>query len=282
MRKYSFMDVNTSEFGDLEKLFPGWDGKNERVCVYSPHDDDAILGAGYAMRAAMDDGAEVHIFIVCSGNAGYSTVEEKATIVEKRHNETLDCYKAFGIPEENIVFLNFPDFSAMSYAGCDVSPTHEGHFRRTMTELRQRKITRILAPNHYHEHVDHIAAYTMAAYDAPQAGDPHSVDLAEPFTVLSTAQYSVWAELDPEDAILSHRDLDVRANTIAIANEEVEKAVYDGIMKYPSQLAIIDNLIAQRKARQLDDGRFIEVYIRFDPRPSLNFAPYKKILNNIK
>ena len=189
MRTYSLLDTDSKRFGGLETLFPGWDGKNERLCVYSPHDDDAILGAGYAMRAALDDGAEVHLIIVCSGNAGYSTLEEKEGIVERRHKETLDCYRVFGIPEENIVFLNYSDFSAMNYVGWNVGPTHEGHFRTTITELRRRGITRILAPNHYHEHVDHIAAYMMAAYDAPQSGDAHSIEWGMPHTVVSTAQY---------------------------------------------------------------------------------------------
>ena len=281
MRTYTLLDTDSKRFGGLETLFPGWDGKNERLCVYSPHDDDAILGAGYAMRAALDDGAEVHLFIVCSGNAGYSTLEEKDSIVERRHKETLDCYRVFGIPEENIVFLNYSDFSAMNYVGWNVGPTHEGHFRTTITELRRRGITRILAPNHYHEHVDHIAAYMMAAYDAPQSGDAHSIEWGAPHTVVSTAQYSVWAELDPEDALLNGRDFGVRANTVMIASEDVERAVDEGIYQYVSQTQIIADLVEQRKERKLPDGRFIEVYMRFDPRPRLRFAPYKDLIQKL-
>ena len=278
MRAYQFCDVETRKFGGLETLFPGWDGKNERLCVYSPHDDDAILGAGYVMRAALDDGADVHIIFACNGNCGYSTPEEKDTIVEVRRRETLNCYKAFGIPEENVVFLDISDFSALSYIGWNIAPGREGHFRTTMKELRERKITRILAPNHYHEHVDHIATYMMAAYDAPQAGDSHTVDWAAPYTVKSTAQYSVWAELDPEDALIKGRNAALRANTIAIASPEVEEWVCAGIGQYVSQEEIIAGLVNQRKARQLPDGRFIEVYLRFDPRPQLDFSPYKKFL----
>ena len=278
MRSYQFCDVETKKFGGLETLFPGWDGKNERLCVYSPHDDDAILGAGYVMRAALDDGADVHIFFTCSGNCGYSTPEEKETIVEVRRRETLNCYKAFGIPEENIVFQDISDFSALSYIGWNIAPGREGHFRTTMQELRNRKITRILAPNHYHEHLDHLATYMMAAYDAPQAGDMHTVDWATPFAVKSVAQYSVWAELDPEDALIKGRNASLRANTIAIASPEVEEWVCEGIRQYVSQVDIIAGLVHQRKARLLPDGRFIEVYMRFDPRPKLDFSPYKKFL----
>lgn len=275
MRNYEIIDIDNKTRGGLEKLFPDWDASNEHLLVYSPHDDDAIIGAGYAMRAALDEGAEVHIIIVCSGNCGYSSVEEKETIVETRKRETLNCYKAFGIPEENIIFMGYPDFSALNYVGWKIAPDREGHFRTSITEMRKRKITRILVPNHYHEHVDHIATYMMAAYDAPQVGDTHTVDWAAPHMVKSIAQYSVWADLDPEDAFIHKRDADLRANTIMAVSEEIEKSVGDSIMQYISQLEIIAGLIKARKARRLTDGRFIEVYLRFDPRPKISFEPYK-------
>ena len=281
MREYSYLDIRNEKFGGIEVLFPDWQPGDERVCVYSPHDDDAILGAGYAIRAALDAGAEVCMFIVCNGDCGYSTVEEKDTIVETRHRETVNVYRAFGIPEENIIFLNDPDFSALSYMGRKLCPTREGHFRTTITELRRRRITRILAPNHYHEHVDHIAAAMMAMYDAPQAGDAHSVDWADPYPVRSTAQYSVWAELDPEDALVAGRDTSLRADTVLIASPEVEEKVFEGLREYVSQQAIIADLLEQRKARKLPDGRFIEVYRRFDPRPKLDFEPYKRLLGKL-
>lgn len=278
MKKYTYLDTNTKKQTDtLEALFPDWKGSKERVMVYSPHDDDAILGAGYAMRAAIDDGAEVYLTIVCNGHCGYSVPEEKDTIVETRRKETYECYKRFGIPEDHILRLEFPDFSAIQYVGLQLDPEREGHFLKTMKMLRDNKITRILVPNHYHEHIDHWAAYMIAAFDAPQAGDAHTVDLATPYPVQSVAQYSVWAELDPEDAILSGRDNNIRANLVMAVDQSVEDKVIDGIKAFPSQEKIIDDLVAQRAARKLNDGRYIECYIKFDPRPKFNFEPYKKL-----
>ena len=282
MREYEYLDVRTERFGGIDVLFPGWQPGDERLCVYSPHDDDAIIGAGYAIRAALDDGAEVYLIIVCSGDCGYSTPEEKGEIVARRHSESLAAYRAFGIPEENILYLNYPDFSALSYFGRYMSPTREGNFRRTITWLREHRITRVLAPNHYHEHVDHIAASMMAQYDAPQAGDAHSVDWAEPYPVRSTAEYAVWAELDPEDALVAGRDVGLRADTVLIASEDVEQKVAEGLRGYASQQEIIADLVAQRRSRRLPDGRYIEVYRRFDPRPRLDLEPYKRLLGRLR
>lgn len=282
MRKYSYVNTNTRAVSaDLNAIFPGWEGEKERLMVYSPHDDDAILGAGYAMRAAIEDGAEVHLCIVCSGNAGYSTPEERDTIVEKRRAETIACYEAFGIPADRIIFLGYSDFSAIQYLGWNIAPDRQGHFRRMITELRSRKITRILVPNHYHEHIDHLAASLMAAYDAPQSGDAFGVDWAEPYPVRSVAQYSVWADLDPEDALVAGREASLRANIVMVVDPTVEHTVHQGIRAYASQGEIISDLVAQRRARCLPDGRFIEVYLRFDPRPKLNFEPYKRLLEEL-
>jgi LmbE family N-acetylglucosaminyl deacetylase len=281
LKPYTFVNLDTREAGQLEVLFPGWDGANERLCVYSPHDDDALLGAGYAIRAAVEAGAEVTIMIVCSGNAGYSSPEQRDTIVETRRRETRNCYRALGVREENIIFLGFPDFSAIQYVGWQIAPDREGHFRRTITELRTRGITRILVPNHYHEHIDHLAASLMASYDAPQSGDAFAVDWAAPHAVRSVAQYAVWADLAPEDAVLRGRDTRLRANTAVMADESVEETIREGVRKYVSQQQIIADLIAQRQARRMDDGRYVEVYLRFDPRPKLSYAPYKDFLSKL-
>jgi len=280
--KFECLDVDKKAWGGLDTLFPGWEGPSESLCVYSPHDDDAILGAGYAMRAAIESGAKVTVIIVCDSACGYSTPAEKDGIVARRQKETLDCYRALGMKDEDVIFLGFPDFSAIQYVGRFLDHNREGHFKKTITELRQRRVTRILAPNHYREHIDHLAAYLIAAFDSPQAGDAHSVDWAEPFAVKSTAQYSVWAELDPADALLKRReDLGLRADVVLTATPDVEDAVIDCVKRYPSQMAIIADLVEQRKARQLPDGRFIEVYRRFDPRPKLDFSPYKKLIASL-
>ena len=279
MDRFTFLNTNTKEkTNSLEALFPGWDGPQERVMVYSPHDDDAILGAGYAIRAAIEDGAEVFLTIVCNGHCGYSYPEEKDTIVETRRGEAYDCYERFGIARDHILRLEFPDFSALQYVGLLIDENkREGHFKKTITTLRENRITRILVPNHYHEHIDPCAAYLIGAYDAPQAGDAHSVDWADPYTVRSTAQYSVWAELDPEDAVLAGRDKDLRASLVIAADPSVEDKVIEGIKAFPSQAEVIEDLVAQRAARRLSDGRFIECYLHVDPRPKFNFEPYKKL-----
>ena len=102
---------------DISLLFPGWKAGDEQVAIVSPHDDDAALGAGYLTLAAQEAGGRVWVLICCDGSGGYSTPEEKDTIVAVRRQETVAAHKELGIPAERIVRLDAPDFSLLSRLG---------------------------------------------------------------------------------------------------------------------------------------------------------------------
>lgn len=278
--KYTYYDTNTREKSHaISALFPDF-GENEVLAVMSPHDDDAVIGAGYAMLAAQDAGAEVYVVIFCRGDAGYSTVEEKSTIEAVRERETFDCYERLGIPRDHILRMNFPDFSAIGHIGWELSTGNAGDMPVILKFLREKKVTRVMIPNHYHEHIDHLATYLMSSFDVPQSGDAALVDYGVPHGVKSTLQYSVWADLDPEDALVSGRTSDLRANRILLADRSVEETIDRAIEAYVSQTEIIKSLVAARKERRTEDGRFIEVYISFDCRPKINFKPYLDWIEN--
>lgn len=271
---YTYCDLNTGKVStDIGMLFPNF-GKDEVLAVMSPHDDDAILGAGYAMMAAKAAGADVYVVIFCRGDAGYSTVEEKDTIEAVRQRETVDCYERMGIPADHILRLGFPDFSAIGNIGWQKATGEVGDMPTLLRFLREKLVTRVMIPNHYHEHIDHLAAHLMSSYDVPQAGDAALVDHGTPHAVRSTLQYSVWADLDPEDALVHGRPTNLRANRILAVDAEIEKKIDDAIEAYVSQKEVIRTLVAARKERATSNGRFVEVYVTFDCRPKIDFSPY--------
>ena len=170
--------------------------------------------------------------------------------------------------------MNFPDFSAIGNWGWEKADGKPGDMPRILRFLREKKVTRVMTPNHYHEHIDHVATYLMSSYDVPQAGDMALVDHGTPHAVLSTLQYSVWADFDPEDALVNGRPSSLRANRILVASEEVEKKIDDAISAYVSQDKIIENLVNSRKERLTAKGDFVEPYIAYDCRPKINMNPY--------
>jgi len=271
---FKYCDLNQNKVSDdINTLFPDF-GENEVLAVMSPHDDDAIIGAGYAMLAAQSMGAEVYVVIFCKGDAGYSTIEEKDTIEKVREKETFDCYERLGIDKEHIFRLNFPDFSAIGNCGWEKADGRPGEMPTLLRFFRDKKVTRVMVPNHYHEHIDHLAAHIMSSYDVPQAGDMALVDYGTPHRIKSALEYSVWADLDPEDALVNARPSNLRANRILAVDGEVEGKIADAITAYISQEEIIKGLVEARKERTAANGRYVEVYISMDCRPKINFAPY--------
>lgn len=276
MRENLYIDLrnrNTSKQIDL--LFPNWQGNQECLAVFGAHDDDPLLGAGYAMAAATAAGAQVYVVIFCKGDCGYSTAEERETIVETRRAENENALVRFGIPREHIIRLEYPDFSLASYVGYHLDDWRTGTFPQIIELVRRLKVTRALIPNGYKEHADHTAAYNIAAFDLVQAGDPVVVDMGTPSPVRTLLQYSVWADFCPEDALVTgESDLTVRANLALVADPSVETRVIDAICAYSSQAAIIDNLVSARKERAIE-GCCIELYMRVDTRPKLDYRPYR-------
>ncbi|MFW6007205.1 MAG: PIG-L deacetylase family protein, partial [Halanaerobiales bacterium] len=152
---YNFNNKEKSQNIDL--LFPEWKGEKEKIVVFAPHDDDAMLGAGYILTAAQREGAECYIFIYCNGACGYSNPEQKDEIVDIRKEETVNAYGKLGIEEDHIIRFDYPDFSAYSRIGWKLPGKEKGNLEKTIRELRKIKATRVLIPNGYREHFDHKA-----------------------------------------------------------------------------------------------------------------------------
>ncbi len=267
---------------DISLIFPGWENEKETVVVFSPHDDDAILGAGYIILAALKNGGRVVVVIVCDGCAGYSSPEQKDTIVNIRRDETKDAYRHLGIKEQDVVRFDIPDFSAISYIGWKLSSGIEGTFKKTIPLLRKIGATRILVPNEYREHIDHLAVSWMGKFDGPQAGDDILADWGTISRIKTFLEYSVWADFSPEDMILrGWMDSFIRANRAVKATGDVEEKIFQSIRKFKSQERVIASLVDSRRHRN-SNGFCLEVYLEIDPRPFLDYRPYWGFIEKIK
>jgi hypothetical protein len=262
---------------DIGVVFPDWQKDDERLLVLSPHDDDALLGAGYAMHAFQNRAAEVYVCILCDGRAGYSRVEERDGIVQVRVEESLRAYARVGVDAQHVVHMGYPDFSLRNHVGLLLADGGEGSMRRVVTLLRQARITRLLIPNGYREHSDHSAAHDIGRFDGVQSGDPVAVDWGAPSAIRSMLEYSVWGDFGPEDALLHGRDARIRANRAIVADEAAEQAIGRALGEWRSQGQIIDGLLRARRARACGWG-LLELYIALDPRPALDYGPYAEIV----
>jgi LmbE family N-acetylglucosaminyl deacetylase len=266
--------------GEIGLCFPDWQPGDERLAVLCPHDDDGILGAGYAILAAQANGASVYPCIFCDGRAGYSDVAAKSTIVPRRRQETVAAYGALEVPRENIIRFDYPDFSLDQWVGWFLPGGQTGTMAQIVPTLRRLEITRVLIPNGYREHIDHEATHRIGSYNTPQVGDPVLVDWGRAAPVRSTMIYAVWGDFSPEDALVAERSVDLRANRAIAAPTAAEAQIAEALRQWKSQGEIIQDLVATRRARRVGE-RTIEVYIAFDPRPALDYGPYRQRITEI-
>lgn len=279
---FEYFDLaKLSQGSSLESFFHGWAGAREQVVVLSPHDDDALLGAGYLLQAVMGDGVVPYVLIFCNGCAGYSDPGQRGSIVATRRAETLSAYHELGIPEDHIIRFDRPDFSVIPYLGWQLPAGYEGGseglFRPVVTMLRDIGATRIVAPNDYREHLDHLAVALLGLFYAPQVGDNILADWGTPCRPHSFCVYSVWADFSPEDALVQGRDTTLRANLVLRADLDAEERVRRGIRSFASQGRVIEDLIKHREGRRTQSG-YLELYLLTDPRPILDYAPYEQAL----
>jgi LmbE family N-acetylglucosaminyl deacetylase len=258
----------------ISLFFPGWK-PGEKVAFYSPHDDDAVLGAGYLLLATLKAGGIPHVFIFCRGDAGYSTAAEKKGLVKKRKEEASRGYGILGVPRENIRFFHIPDFSLMARLD-RLPPSGQGLFEKIIGRLRKEQISRVVFSSGYLEHWDHTAVYNIGVYFSSQAQDPILVDLGKPFPMKTYLAYSVWGDIEPA----STRD-NIRADLGILATEKEEQKVLQAVRAFSSQKRIIQSIIVRRRKRKTEDG-YLELYKSIQVREPIDFSPYLKLMKKLK
>jgi LmbE family N-acetylglucosaminyl deacetylase len=261
--------------GRINLLFPDWT-KGERVAFYSPHDDDAILGAGYLILAVIKTRGIPSIFVFCRGDAGYSTPAEKKGIVQRRKREARSAYGLLGVKKKDIHFFGIPDFSLTAHLDRKRPCGGKGVFDQIVSLLRRERISRVAFSSGHLEHWDHTAVFYAGIYTSPQAQDPILADLGKPQRIQAYLAYSVWGDFEPAPMGQA-----TRADLGILAKDEDEKLVIDAIKEFSSQSRIIKDIVARRKARRTKGG-YLELYKSYQPRQPIDYSPYFRIINKIK
>lgn len=86
-----------------------------RVIVFAPHPDDETLGCGGTMAKKLAEGYEVIIVVMTDGrflllkSFGISDDPSPEQVKDIRRGEVLRATRILGVPEENVIFLDFVD-----------------------------------------------------------------------------------------------------------------------------------------------------------------------------
>ncbi len=271
-----FVDFEAASRGkDIGLLFPGWTA-GERVAFFSPHDDDVALGAGYLILAVTAAGGAAHVLIFSRGDAGYSAIQDKETIVAKRRSEAVAAYGLLGAPAGNIHFFDLPDLSLMTYVNRQV-PGAAGVLDELLRLLRGLRVSRVVLPNPNLENWDHTAVFNLGVYGAPQAGDPILADLGQPSPIRTYLAYAVWSDFEA-----ARRESTPGADAGILATQDEEVRVRKALAAFASQARVMAATVAHERDKRRFEGHFLELYRRVDLRCSIDYQPYFDLIGKMK
>lgn len=171
----------------IADIFEEWQASQERWMFVSPHDDDALIGAGITIQTAIAEGVEVHVVVTTDGRMGYCRLPQRRTITRIRAEEAREAYRILGITESGFRNLGFPDCNLNAYRGRHFTtigdPTEiegaSGLQNAFPYVLRQIRPSRVFLPTPTDLHPD------------------HRIVCEEMLISLFHAQGSIWPELGP-------------------------------------------------------------------------------------
>lgn len=114
--------------------------KGQRVLVYSPHPDDESLGVGGYILESIKKGAVVKVVLVTDGN--------KHGLRDKRYDEFKTATGILGVPEENLIFLSYPDGGLVKIDQAELASNLEKQISDFKPEI-------VIYPNPLDSHPDH-------------------------------------------------------------------------------------------------------------------------------
>jgi LmbE family N-acetylglucosaminyl deacetylase len=91
-----------------------WDEKS-LIIVFSPHPDDETLGVGGTIAKKISEGCEVLVVVMTDGRHAFSKIfginsdPTPEEMKEMRKKEVENALEILGVPEKNLLFLNFED-----------------------------------------------------------------------------------------------------------------------------------------------------------------------------
>jgi LmbE family N-acetylglucosaminyl deacetylase len=178
---------------------------SDRILIFSPHPDDETIATAGIIKKALDQNATVTVVVMTDGSEGTTQKEfsqylkktkqnNSTSLVELRHNETLDAMSKLGLNSNNIIFLGYPDTglkplfedywdennvykSNLAFNNYDHSPysfsyqpgvSYTGsNVAENLKEIIENfKPTIIITPDGWDEHSDHWATNAFVMYSA--------------------------------------------------------------------------------------------------------------------
>lgn len=214
-------------------------GASKRIIVFAPHPDDETLGCGGTIAKKRSEGHEVIIVFLTDGRHAFSEVlgvysdPTPEELKEIRREEVKKATKILGVPEKNLIFLDFEDSVLERF--------REEAEEKIIRLLKENSPSEIYFPYRKDAHPDHIAANRLVINAVKKLG-------------LNSRryQYSIvhkWSRIGPKiDALLSL----VRQNRISVDISNFLPLKKRAIKEFKSEITIISGEQPEPILKDLD------------------------------
>jgi N,N'-diacetylchitobiose non-reducing end deacetylase len=156
----------------------------KKALVICGHPDDEVLGLGGTIRKLVNHGVEVFVLMFANGNEGYTSLDEKESIVTIRRTEREKVQKILGISA----------YEAYDYGDYEI-PANETTYKICIKAIRKYK-PEIVFTHDWKEYMAHKNVASIATEAFWQAGWVCSLDLGEPWRASSLFHFEVIQLLD--------------------------------------------------------------------------------------
>lgn len=252
-------------------------GKNEivfgnRIMIIAPHPDDETIGCAGVIEKALKEDKQVEVVILTTGD-GYKDAVEKNFVVKNpgpkdfqklgymRHDESINAMKVLGVPEQNVIFLGYPDggTNGMWQKDWDYSDLHLGLNGNTNSQypfsyekhapycganvvknlseiLNAYNPTDIVYPDPNDEHHDHWAVNAFVKYVLTLQHRN-----VKEWTYLIHRSDFPWPWIyDPNLQMKPPKSLEnIGTHWVYLPMDEKERALkYKAVMQYKSQITV--------------------------------------------
>jgi LmbE family N-acetylglucosaminyl deacetylase len=190
--------------------------------IFSPHQDDEVLGCGGMIIRKRRLGATVYIVFMTDGRASHkSRFINPLELAELRKIEAQKCARIMGVPEENLIFLGFEDRFLCHHAV--EAQIQARHILQTLLPAE------IFVPFRREAPADHHATYRIVrdALREINGSDLPAIDLYEYFVWTPRLWFWKIRELFESD---TWRRIDVR---------EVQLLKKNALERYRSQMTAL-------------------------------------------
>jgi len=141
---------------------------SKKIIVFAPHPDDETLGCGGTIAKRISEGYDVLVVVMTNGRYAFLNVlgidsdPTPEELKEIRKEEVKMATRILGVPEENLIFLNFVDRT--------LENNEENAEEKIVEILSENRPMEVYFPYKRDGHPDHQAAYRIVKNSIRKSG----------------------------------------------------------------------------------------------------------------